>query len=97
MRFHPDKYQTDNQLKKKFNKLSKSKGTGDHTMPVNVQEADEIRCLIIEKSEGITGSEDEPFTAEEVENEKDKVLDNTVKEREGAHVGNDANKRSSCR
>ena len=37
-------------------------------MPPDVREAKEIHCLIVEKSEGVTGSEDEIFAAEEVYN-----------------------------
>ena len=37
-------------------------------MPPDVREAKEICCLIIEKSEGMTGSEDKIFAAEEVDN-----------------------------
>ena len=63
---HPDLEHTGDQLKKKFNKISKTKmGTGDPTMPPDVRKAKEIRGLIIEKSEGVTGSEDEPFALDE--------------------------------
>ncbi len=75
MRFHPDLERTGDQLKKKFNKLAKTKmGTGDPTMPPDVREAKEICGLIIEKSEGVTGSEDEPFALDDVpedENEEE--------------------------
>jgi hypothetical protein len=66
MAFHPDQERTGDQLKKKFNKLAKTKmGTGDPNMPADVREAKAIRKLIVEKSEGVTGSEDEPFALEE--------------------------------
>ena len=67
MRFHPNLECTGDQLKKNFNKLAKTKmGTGDPSMPPDVCEAKEIRGLIIEKSEGVTGSEDEPFALDDV-------------------------------
>jgi hypothetical protein len=48
MTFHPDQNHTGDQLKKKFNKLSKTRmGTGDPTMPYDVRKAKEIRRLII--------------------------------------------------
>ncbi len=50
MAFHPDKERSGDQLKKKFNKLSKVKmGTGDPNMPPDVREAKDICRLIIEK------------------------------------------------
>ena len=53
-------------VEKKFNKLATVKmGTGDPTMPPDVHKAKEIRRLIIEKSEGVTGSEEEPFAIED--------------------------------
>ncbi len=59
MAYHPAEERSGDQLKKKFNKLAKMKmGTGDPVMPPDVREAKEIRRLIIEKSEGVTGSED---------------------------------------
>ena len=52
-------------LKKKFNKLIKTKmGTRDPTKPADVCEAKENQRLIVEKSEGVTGSEDEPFATD---------------------------------
>ena len=73
--FHPDQERMGDQLKKKFNKHSKTRmGTGDPTMPNDVCEAKEIRRLIIEKSEGVTGSEDEPFTVDNVNMRKNKSL-----------------------
>ena len=75
MRFHPYLECSEDQLKKKFNQLTKRKmGTGDHTMPHNVCNAKEIRGLIVEKSEGVTGSEDEPCALDDVldnENEEE--------------------------
>ncbi len=66
MQFHPDQERSGDQLKKKFNKLAKTQmGTGDPNMPADVREAKVIRGLIIEKSEGVTGSEEEPFAFEE--------------------------------
>ena len=54
-------------LKKKFNKLVMTKmGTRDPTKPADVCEAKENRRLIVEKSEGVTGSEDEPFALDDV-------------------------------
>jgi hypothetical protein len=64
--FHPDEERNGDQLKKKFNKLAKVKmGTGDPNVPPDVSEAKAIRKLIIEKTEGVTGSEEEPFALEE--------------------------------
>jgi hypothetical protein len=40
-------------------------GTGDPNIPPDVSEAKAIRTLIIEKTEGVTGSEEEPFAMEE--------------------------------
>jgi hypothetical protein len=41
MTFHPDQERTGDQLKKKFNKLSKTRmGTGDPTMPTDVCKAE---------------------------------------------------------
>ena len=55
-------------MKKKFNKLSKTKvPTGDPNIPFTVREAKAIRLLMIEKTEGATGSEEEAFAAEEVD------------------------------
>jgi hypothetical protein len=46
-------------LKKKFNKLASMKvGTGEPNILFTVQEAKDIRLLIIEKCDGATGSED---------------------------------------
>ncbi len=36
-------------------------------MPADVREAKAIRLLIIEKSEGVTGSEDEPFALDDLD------------------------------
>lgn len=70
MQFHPDNERSGDQLKKKFNKLAKTQmGTGDPTMPADVREAKAIRLLIIEKSEGVTGSEDEPFALDDLDEE----------------------------
>jgi hypothetical protein len=71
MQFHPDQERSGDQLKKKFNKLAKTQmGTGDPTMPADVREAKVIRGLIIEKSEGVTGSEEEPFALGEDDQEE---------------------------
>ena len=90
MRFHPNLERTGDQLKKKFNKLAKTKmGTGDPTMPPGVCEAKEIRGLIIKKSEGVTGSEDEPFALDDVsedENEEEDT-DNGAEENWHGAVG----------
>jgi hypothetical protein len=68
MQFHPDNERSGDQLEKKFNKLAKTQmGTGDPTMPADVREAKAVRRLIIEKSEGVTGSEDEPFALDDLE------------------------------
>ena len=54
--------------KKKFNKLAKTKmGTGDPNMPAEVREAKAICKLIIEKSEGVTGLEEEYLAVEELD------------------------------
>jgi hypothetical protein len=72
MAFHTDEGRNRDQLKKKFNKLAKMKmGTGDPNMPANVREAKEIRRLIIEKTEGVTGSEEEAFAADDIEEDLD--------------------------
>ncbi len=69
MAFHPDEEQSVDQLKKKFTKLAKTKMcTGDPTMPPDVSEAKQIRRLIIEKSEGVTGTKEEAFALEDVVN-----------------------------
>ena len=90
MRFHPNLECTGDQLKKNFNKLAKTKmGTGDPSMPPDVCEAKEIRGLIIEKSEGVTGSEDEPSALDDVledENE-DEDTDNGAEENWHGAVG----------
>jgi hypothetical protein len=40
MAYHPDEERSGDQLKKKFNKLAKTKmGTGDPNMPADVREA----------------------------------------------------------
>jgi hypothetical protein len=71
MQFHPDQERSGDQLKKKFNKLTKTEmGTGDPTLPADVCEAKVICGLIIEKSEGVTGSEEEPFALGEDEQEE---------------------------
>ena len=40
-------------------------GTGDPNIPPDVVEAKVIRKLIIEKTEGVTGSEEEPFAVDD--------------------------------
>ena len=61
--FSPELHCTGDQLKKKFNKLSKSVvPTGDPSCPSSVRRAKAICQLIIEKTEGVTGSEDELFS-----------------------------------
>jgi hypothetical protein len=68
MAYHPEEERSGDQLKKKFNKLAKTKmGTGDPNIPADVQEAKAIRKLIIEKSEGVTGSEEEFMAVEELD------------------------------
>jgi len=65
-RFHPELERTADQLKKKFNKLARTKvPTGDPIIPFVIREAKAIRVLIIEKAEGATGSEEEGFAAED--------------------------------
>jgi len=72
MAFHPDEGRNGDQLKKKFNKLAKMKmGTGDPDIPADVREAKEIRRLIIEKTEGVTGSEEEAFAADDIDEDLD--------------------------
>ena len=67
MRFCSDLEHTGDQFKKKFNKLTKTKmGTGDLTMPLDLCKDKEIQGLIIKKSEGVTGSEDEPCALDDV-------------------------------
>ena len=64
-------------------------GRGDPTMPPDVREAKEIWGLIIEKSEDVTGSEDEPFALDDVpedENEEEDT-DNEAEENWHGAVG----------
>ena len=79
--FHPELERTAEQLKKKFNKLARTKvPTGEPTIPFTVCEANAIRVLIIEKAEGATGSEEEGFAAEDgdVANPDDDRVDEEV-------------------
>jgi hypothetical protein len=70
--FHPELERTGDQLKKKFNKLARTQiPTGNPNIPPAVREAKEIRELIVEKSEGVTGSEEEVFSPDDVEDEDD--------------------------
>ena len=65
--FHPELGRTGDQLKKKFNKLCRTMiPTGNPNIPPTVREAKEIRELIIEKTEGATGSEEELFSPDDV-------------------------------
>ena len=61
-------------------------GTGDPNMLAEVREAKQIRRLIIKKSEGVTGSEDEVFAVEEVDNvaELDNEDDNMPEDAAGS-------------
>jgi len=66
--FHPELERTGDQLKKKFNKLARTQiPTGNPNIPPAVREAKEIRDLIVEKSEGVTGSEEEVFSPDDVD------------------------------
>ena len=70
--FHPELERTGDQLKKKFNKLSKTKvPTGEPNIPFTIQESKAIRLLIIEKTKGATGSEEEVFATEDVDEVED--------------------------
>ena len=70
MAFHPEEDWSGDQLKKKFMKLANAKmPTGDPIMPPDVNKAKQICRLIIEKSEGMTGSEEEAFAPEDVLND----------------------------
>jgi hypothetical protein len=70
MAFHPAKERSGDQFKNMFNILSQVKmGTGDPNMPLDIREAKEIRQLIIEKSEGVTRSEDEQFALNKLDEE----------------------------
>ncbi len=65
--FHPELGRTGDQLKKKFNKLCRTMiPTGNPNIPPTVREAKEIRELIIEKTEGATGSEEALFSTGDV-------------------------------
>jgi hypothetical protein len=67
-------------------------GTGDPTIPVDACEAKEIRRLIVEKSEGVTGSEDEPFAADDGEeyNEEEERVNGAVEEAVGEAANDNA-------
>ncbi len=89
-RFHPELERTGNQLKKKFNKFTRTKvPTGEPNIPFIVSEAKAIWELIIEKEEGATGLEEEGFAAEDgedVEENDNEDVDGAV----DAGAGNDA-------
>ena len=90
MQFHPDQEHAGNQLKKKFNKLAKTQmGTEDPTMPADVCKDKTICGLIIEKSEGITGSEEEPFALEDVGDEEEEDQGDVAEEVAGEEPAND--------
>ena len=55
-------------------------GTGDTTMPPAVREAKHNRHLIIEKTEGVTGSEDELFAADDIEDNIDLNKEDEIKQ-----------------
>ena len=58
--FHPDLSRSGDQIKKKINKLARTTiPTGNPNIPPTILEAKEIRELIIEKMERVTGSEEE--------------------------------------
>jgi hypothetical protein len=70
--FHPELERAGDQLKKKFNKLACTQiPTGNPNIPPPVREAKEIRDLIIEKSEGVTGSEEEIFFPDDIKEEEE--------------------------
>ena len=72
--FHPDLEWTDKQLKKKFNKLARTQiETGNPNIPPPVREAKAIKELIVEKSEGVTGSEEEIFSPDDIKEEEEDV------------------------
>jgi hypothetical protein len=74
MPYHTDEEQSGDKLKKKFNKLAKVKmGTGNPAIPPDVCEAEDICCLIIEKSAGVTGSKEVPFAVEDTDEEAEDV------------------------
>ncbi len=58
-------------------------------MPADVCEAKTIRGLIIEKSEGITGSEEEPFALDDVGNEEEEDQGDVADEGVGEETRND--------
>jgi len=66
-------------------------GTRNPTMPEEVRIAKEIRRLIIEKSEGVTGSKDEPFALdddiEDIIREDEDAPNKTVVEDDTADAG----------
>ncbi len=73
--FHPELERTGDQLKKKFNKLARTQiPTGNPNIPPAVREAKEIKDLIVEKSEGVTGSEEEVFSPDDVDDEDEDVV-----------------------
>ncbi len=61
--------------------------TDDPIMPPDVREANDIWCLIIKKTEGVTGSEEELFAADDIEDDvdlnKDDEINNDADEGEG--------------
>ena len=60
--FHPDLDRTGDQLKKEFNKLARTRvPNGNPNIPPMIRKVKEIRELIIDKSKGVTGSEEEIF------------------------------------
>jgi hypothetical protein len=84
MTFHPDQERSTNQLKKTYNKLVKTQmGTVNSTIPADVCETKEIHRLIIEKSEGATGTGDESFAAGDEEEDIEDVEDNNGAAEEG--------------
>jgi hypothetical protein len=72
--FNPDLDQTGDQLKQKFNKLVRTiVPTGNPNIPPAIREAKEIQELIIEKSKGVTCSEEEIFSPDDVEDNNNEV------------------------
>ena len=85
--FNPNQECTGDKLRN-INKLAKSKiPKGNPTMPDNMKEAKAkaIRRLGIDKSEHVTGSEDEPFSLDDIKDDKKDYKDtaNGEGDREG--------------
>jgi hypothetical protein len=85
--YHPELDRTGDQLKKKFNKLARTMiPTGNPNIPPDVQEAKEIKDRIIEKTEGVTGSEEELFSPDDVDEYEDVEDEVEGTNKEGAAI-----------